>query len=53
LKNKSILDIHEDTLIIAYLQVAKIPIILTPNEHDHVVHRVKQFKWEGNSFLQV
>lgn len=52
-KHEGVLDLHEDALVIAYLQVVEIPIILTTNEHDCVVHRVKQFKWEGNSFLQM
>jgi hypothetical protein len=52
-KHEGVLDIHKDALVIAYLQVVEIPIILTTNEHDCVVHTVKQFKWEGNSFLQM
>jgi hypothetical protein len=28
-------------------------IRLTPKENDHVVHRAKQFKWEGNSLLRM
>jgi hypothetical protein len=35
------------------LQVGEILIRLTPKERDHVVHRAKWFKWEGNSFLQM
>jgi hypothetical protein len=45
------LDIYDDALVIAYLQVGEVPIGLTPKERDHVVHRAKRFKWEGNSFL--
>jgi hypothetical protein len=26
---------------------------LTPKERDQIVHRVKQFRWEGNSLLRV
>jgi hypothetical protein len=26
---------------------------LTPKEQDRVVHKGKQFQWEGNSLLQV
>jgi hypothetical protein len=52
-KHEGVLDIHEDAFVIAYLQVVETPIILTTNEHDYVVHTVKQFKWESNSFLQM
>jgi hypothetical protein len=45
------LDIYDNVPIIAYLQVGEVPIGLTPKEMDHVVHRAKQFKWEGNSLL--
>jgi len=45
------LDIYDDALVIAYFQVREVPIGLTPKEKDHVVHRAKRFKWEGNSFL--
>jgi hypothetical protein len=44
-------DIYDDAPIITYLQVGEILIWLTPKERDHVMHRAKQFKWEGNSFL--
>jgi hypothetical protein len=50
-KGNGALDIYDDALVIAYLQASKIPIGLTPKENDHVVHRAKQFRWEGNSFL--
>jgi len=45
------LDIYDDASIIAYLQTNGLPIGLTPNERDCVVHRAKRFKWEGNSLL--
>jgi len=45
------LDIYDDAFVIAYLQAREVPIGLTPKEKDHVVHKVKGFKWEGNSFL--
>ncbi len=45
------MDIYDDAPIIAYLQVSKVPIRLTPKKRDHVVNRAKRFKWEGNSFL--
>jgi hypothetical protein len=50
-KGNGALDIYDDAPIITYLQVSEIPIGLTPKERDHVVHKAKQFKWEGNSFL--
>jgi endo-alpha-1,4-polygalactosaminidase (GH114 family) len=54
LEGDGALDISENALIIAYLQVGEVlDVRLTPKEHDHVVHRAKQFKWEGNSLLQV
>jgi len=40
-------------IIIAYLQVGEILIGFTPKESDHIVQKVKQSKWESNSFLQV
>jgi hypothetical protein len=45
------LNIYDDAPIIAYLQASEILIGLTPKEQDHVVHRAKRFKWEGNSLL--
>jgi hypothetical protein len=50
-KGNGALDIYDYAPIIAYLQVGEIPIRLTPKERNHVVHRVKRFKWEGDSFL--
>jgi len=50
-KGNGALDIYDDALIITYLQASEIPIGLTPKERDCVVHKAKQFKWEGNSFL--
>jgi hypothetical protein len=48
------LDIHEYAFAIAYLQVGKVSIELTPKEYDYIMHKaIKQFKWEGNSFLWV
>jgi hypothetical protein len=52
-KGNGALDIYDDALVIAYLQEGEIPIRLTPKERDHVVHRAKQFKWEGNSLLRM
>lgn len=52
LEGEGALDIYENALIIAYLQVCEVwDIRLTPKEHDQVVHKAKQFKWERNSFL--
>jgi hypothetical protein len=51
LEGNGALDIYDDALVIAYLQVGEVPIGLTPKERDHVVHRAKRFKWEGNSLL--
>jgi len=45
------LNIYDDAPLIAYLQVGEVPIGLTLKERDHVVHRAKHFKWEGNFFL--
>jgi len=53
LEGNGALDIYDDALVIAYLQVGEIPIGLTPKERDHVVHRAKQLKWEGNSLLRM
>jgi len=52
-KCNGVQDIYDDAFIIAYLQAKKVPIGLTPKEKDHVVHKAKRFKWEGNSFLQM
>jgi hypothetical protein len=49
-EGNSALDICDDALVIGYLQVGEIPIGLTPKERDHVVHRAKWFRWEGNPF---
>jgi len=46
-------DIYDDAFVIAYLQVGEVLIRLIPKEWDHVVHRAKWLKWEGNSFLWV
>jgi hypothetical protein len=51
LKDSGALNIYDDALVIAYLQVGEVPITLTPKERDRVVHKAKQFKWEGNSLL--
>jgi len=53
LEGNGALDIYDDAPIIAYLQACEVPIGLTPKEKDRVVHRVKWFKWEGNSLLQM
>ncbi len=52
-KGNVALNIHEDAFIIAYLQVGEILIGFTPKESDHIVEKVKQPKWESNSFLQM
>lgn len=39
---------YENALVIAYLQIGKVLIRFTPKECDYIVHRAKQFKWEGN-----
>ncbi len=52
-KGNGALDIYDDAPIIAYLQVGEVPIGLTPKKSDHVMHRAKRFKWEGNSLLQM
>jgi hypothetical protein len=49
LKGNVALNIYDDAPIIAYLQANEVSIGLTPKERGHVVHRAKQFKWEGNS----
>jgi hypothetical protein len=50
-KGNSALDIYDDEFVIAYLQVGEILIGLTPKERDHIVHRAKWFRWEGNQSL--
>ncbi len=50
-KGNSVLDIHEDALVFAYLQVNEIPVILTPKECYQDVHKAKWLKWENNSLL--
>ncbi len=45
--------IYDDAFVIAYLQANEITIGLTPKEKDCVVHRVKHFKSEGNSFIRM
>jgi hypothetical protein len=52
-KGNGALDIYDDAPIIAYLQIGEIPIKSTPKKNDHVVHRAKRFKWEGNSLLRM
>jgi hypothetical protein len=51
LEGNGALDIYGDVHVIAYLQACEIPIRLTPKEREHVVHKAKWFKWEGNSLL--
>ncbi len=53
LKGNGVLNIQDDALVIAYLQASEVLIGLTPKEHNHIMHRVKWFKWESNPFLQV
>ncbi len=50
-KGNGALDIHDDSPINAYLQASEISIKLIIKEWDWVVHRAKQFKWEGDSLL--
>ncbi len=52
-KRNGVLDIHDDLFVIAYLQTSGVSVGLTPKEPDRVMHKVKQFKWEGNSLFQV
>jgi hypothetical protein len=52
-KGNGALDIYDDALVIAYLQANEVLIGLTPKERDHVVHKAKRFKWEGNSLLRM
>jgi hypothetical protein len=53
-KGDCALDIHEEGAhVILYLQVDEVLVGLTPKERDQVLHMVKQFKWEANSFVQV
>jgi hypothetical protein len=47
------LDIYDDAPVIVYLQGSEVLIGLTSKERDHVVHKAKWFKWEGNSLLQM
>jgi len=35
------------------LQAGEILSGLTPKEHDWVVHKVKQLRWEGDTLFQV
>jgi hypothetical protein len=42
---------YEDAHIVAYLNVGEVPTKLTPKEHDQVMFKTKQFKWEDNSLL--
>jgi hypothetical protein len=51
LEGNGALDIYDDAPIMTYLQACEILIRLLPKAKDHVVHRAKRFKWEGNSFL--
>ncbi len=53
LEGNGALDIYDDAFVIAYLQVGEVLVGLTPKERDHVVHKAKRFKWEGNSLLQM
>jgi hypothetical protein len=54
LEGDGTLNIYENAVIIAYLQVGEVlGIRLTLKEHDQVVHMAKQFKWGRNSFLQM
>jgi hypothetical protein len=53
LKGNSALDIHDDALVITYLQVDEIFIGLAHEEQDHIMYRAKWFRWEGNSLLWV
>jgi hypothetical protein len=53
-KSKRALDIHEDALVIAYLQIDEVLVELTPLEEcDCVMHKAKWLRWEGNSLLRV
>jgi hypothetical protein len=43
-KRNGALDIHEDALVITYLQVGEVSIGLTPKEQNYVMHRPKWFR---------
>jgi hypothetical protein len=47
------LNIHLNFPVMAYLHASEILVGLTTKEWDQVVHKVKQFQWEGNSLLRV
>jgi hypothetical protein len=51
--NGALNNIHENALIIAYLQVGEVLVWLTTKEHDQLCIGVKWFKWECNSFLRM
>jgi hypothetical protein len=53
LEGNGALNIYDDALAIAYLQVGEVLIRLTPKERDYVMHRAKRFKWESNSLLRM
>jgi len=47
LKGHNALNIRDDAPIITYLQIGENLTGLTSKEWDCVVHKAKQFKWEG------
>jgi len=47
------MDIHLNLLVMAYLHASDVLVGLAPKEQDRIIHRVKQFWWEGNSLLWV
>jgi hypothetical protein len=53
LEGNGALHMYDEAPIIAYLQVGEVRIGLTPKGRDRVVHKAKQFKWEGNFLLQM
>jgi hypothetical protein len=53
LKGNGALSIHKDAPIIVYLQAGEVPVALTPKERNHVMHRAKWFKWEGDYLVWV
>jgi hypothetical protein len=53
LEGNGALNIHLHLLVMAYLQACEVSMGLTPKEQDWVVHKAKQFRWDGNSLLWV
>jgi hypothetical protein len=46
-------DVHDDTLVLEFLQTSMVPGMVNAKERDHVLQRAKKYRLEGTHILRV